>query len=128
MDRWSRSTSHGSVFLDPTCLRLAWSPCRDLRIRRQARSIDRHFETEGSGAPGSRQVPSVCSLRDAGDCPWGAAERARVEANLRLGSGCGFCRNVVESRSLSGKPAVRAVLSDKQGGRNNRECPVARRH
>ena len=29
-----------------------------VRIRRQARSIDRHFETEGSGAPGSRQVPS----------------------------------------------------------------------
>ena len=53
-------------------------------------------------APGSRHVPSVCSLREVGDCPWGAADRASADANLRRGSDCGFCRSVVESRSLPG--------------------------
>ena len=56
MDRWSRSTSHGNVLPDATCLRLARWPFRDLPAdfapgvlvltRRLARSIHRHFETE----------------------------------------------------------------------------------
>ena len=96
--------------------RSAFAPGVLVCIRRQARSIDRHFETEGSGAPGSRHVPSVCSLHDAGDCPWGAAERARVEANLRPGSGCGFCRNVVESRSLSASRRCAPYCSASKAG------------